>query len=349
MRKQSRRTDSRTKGYTYLFSFPFWLVANRKASPIVRTVSYKNGTLRIYAPFQSATANFVPMPSIAAKTVPFLKDAKPKQFDDYSFLTVSLPPQLFETNRREPALKVVWGDKDNSESENIPLDSLRIDVFQLPDGESQNLANEFVRLFLRHIRIESGQWWIGQSVHPLVGYLRNAAPISKRGEILEEPWANVSGEAVGAEVRPINQSVWEASLDRASKDIAPCPVEEMYMIGRYAKSAKEYGQMILHFAMACELGRDTALSRLWSKKGNKSAFKKSRMITGYNLPKHLDQDFENLFGRSFKSHDSASFEAIVRLWRARNEVAHGVSPSVDELKFNYVEPVRNCISWLKSC
>lgn len=80
------------------------------------------------------------------------------------------------------------------------------------------------------------------------------------------------------------------------------------------------------------------------------------MLSGYDLPQHLDKDLKRQAGISFKEDFPNEYDYICKVWKIRNDVAHGKKANIkiqgryleiDRENINkFLNAVKVCIGWL---
>lgn len=337
-------------GESFVYTFPFWLYVKLPMNLETKELTFSRIPLRIYPPFRSGQANFIPMPYVNPHSIPFLPNSRPNIAPDFRPLSLAAIPVF---DRR---ILLTWEDKWGDVPPNpFPMDSLRVDVIVAERQEP--IGEQVLRTFLRILRTRTRQWWVGHSVHGLVGHLRNVFPIRDRGEPLALPEGRTRGRTVDGDELPIEPIIWEASLGDLEQGITPPLYLELLLDGRYFGSIGDYRRAVVDLAMACEQAKDLAFERLWTTSSPGAPFHRGRVMSGYDLPEHLDRDLKR-FSHSYKEQHPDKFATLSELWDARGNIVHqgtaifrraGVGIEVDENACqNFVRGASHCVQWLES-
>jgi hypothetical protein len=85
-------------------------------------------------------------------------------------------------------------------------------------------------------------------------------------------------------------------------------------------------------------------------------YRRGKVLSGYDLPTHLDRDVKTLSGRTFKEAIPSAYEQVEGLWEARGNVAHGEHAFYrtsgrridisDENANDFLNGARACLEWL---
>ena len=337
-------------GESFVYTFPFWLYVSVSANLETKELSMSQTPLRIYSPFRSGPANFIPMPYVNPRSIPFLPNARPNFAPDFQPISLAAIPTF------NIGLVLTGGDTwGDTPPDPFPMDSLRIDVGETRDGDV--IGERALKMLLRILRVRTQQWWIGHSVHGLAGYLRNVFPILERGEPTQLPVGRARGRTVNGDELPIEAALWEVSLRDLEQGVTPPFHRELLLDGRYFGSVGEYRRAVVDLAMACEQAKDIAFERLWTASAPGVPFHRGRLMSGYDLLEHLDRDLRR-FGRSFRVEHPDKFDALSELWDARGNCVHqgeavfrrnGELVAVDENVFKgFGSVATHCVQWLES-
>lgn len=354
MQEAARSTEEPT---SYLASFPFWVYVARSAdSPVIHELEYRGSHLRVYPPFRSGPANLLPMPYINGCEVPFQGSARPEISPDFSPMALAVIPTLGVDESHGASLLTVWGEEWDDPPDPFPMNSLRIDVLTAPRDSAGEVARSLLDSLLSQIRVTTRQWWICHSVHPLVGYVRNEFAITVDGRPCEQPAGLGQGRTVTGNERPLTESSWLTVLTEVAHEVQVPLHQELYLDGRYFTAAHDYRRAVVDFAIACEHAKEQTFERLYIEASSgRAEYRRSRILTGHNLPRHLSGSLRR-FGQSYEDEHPEQFRALEDLWHARGNVAHGRAPSfrrggavyhVDEGECKrFAAAVDHCIRWL---
>lgn len=327
-----------------LFTFPFVIHVDSRAQFEGREIAFQGGRARIYPLFRSAPANWIPMPKVAIRSVPF-----PSSF---TVPTLRSGPEYFECLSVLPApdgfspsgvaIQAIAGDEGGPTSPTQPRkDSLRIDfvpgsTLRAAEQDLHTLAN----LLMANLRSITKQWWISRSSDVLVGWMRNQMAIDVSGAPLNVPEIMVSrGMSPSGFERTLDAKMWGKALDAISSNLEPPLYKELLLDSTYHLASKDYRRVVLDCAGACEMVKDALFERIWHTL-HKGTFRKSRVFKGYDLPVHVDRDLKALCDLSFALADPSSYQEIENLWDARGNVAHGQRPYYrrDNISFELDNP-----------
>lgn len=344
-------------GQALLYSFPFWILCEKTNEFCVEEIEIHGTLIRVYPPFRSGKPNFTPMPPIAPNAIPFCKGQAPNIDPNFKLINISVLPGL--RNRGKPSyLKLVWGEEWDDIPEVMPMDSLRIDILNQGDETKNKLASEYVSRLLSRLRNESNQWWIDRSVASILGNLRASFKISNEGAALEVPYGHSSGRSPFGFERLITNELWNKSIFFA-KESQEHHEEDVLVLDAYFLTATgDLRRAILDAATAAEMGKDRAFERIWKKKNKGKKFRRGKILSGYELPIHLNYDLEKLAGVSFAKTHPKDAILIERLWKLRGKVAHGLPLTFssakgtvkleDEAMAEMISAVRILNTWLVS-
>ena len=346
------------EGMAFVYTFPFWLFIKDSVqdAPDVKDIIISGTRIRLYPPFRSGPANFIPMPYVDPSKIPFLPGARPETAKDYKLISLSAIPGLVSKPGDKPSVHLVWGDtwKDKA-PEPFPMDSIRIDV--IGGQEIHYLAHTTLHRLLSILRCRSRQWWIGHSVHGLVGSLRNTFNITGTGAPVGIPEGATQAHTVYGNEQAIDHDLWQTTVRDLEAGVKPPLYDEVLLDGAYFASISDVRRSVFETANACEQAKEVTFVRLWSKKFPKIKYRRGKVLRDYNLPKHLDRSMKS-FCPSYKEEHPDMFKTIEELWYSRGSVAHGGQAEycrgdktfvVDEKKAaEFVSVGLHCIRWLEA-
>lgn len=327
-------------GVSHLFTYPYWIFVDTTISLPITEISLEDNLVRIYPPFRSGKANFLPMPFINPRNIPsihpitVLIDPRTKdlavipRFDRQPDGTFSLT--FYSSND--------WGTPPIK----FPMDSIRVDV--LGDKEDSYLVYDVVEKLLKQLRWRSNQWWIGRSSDVLSGHKRNSFDISEKGEPLSVLQGIVRARTLSDFEKAIDVPIWQSAIaDIQNANEAPL-YDVLLLDARYFAAANDIRRSLLDSATACELAKNMTFERLNLPKD------------GTDLIKHISEKLEEKINRSYKTEEPDNFKIIKDLWVARGNIAHGKieyryegQPVVidKERCFKFAEAAENCVRWLE--
>ena len=338
-------------GEAGLYTFPFWFYIDTR-TPLLSCDLEKGGALiRIYPPFRSALANFMPMPEIKPEAIPFLPEARPKNPLPLIHV-VTLP--TFQPDGG-PGTIALWSDQWGKKLNIFPMDSMRIDLINSPQGDFG--LQSILHKLLERLRVRSAQWWILRSVDAFLGYERSSFSIKRNGTPIDIGHGIVKARIPFGFEKPIDKNVWRESIFDIGNEIETPPYEMLFFDAYYYLATSDIRSMVISVATGCEQAIETTFARLWEARNRGQEFKRGRVMTGYDLPTHLSRDLNRFLGRSFEQEFPTEFAEIKKLWDVRGRVAHGGKAqficngnllTLDDFQAEkMLEAVRKCIDWLQ--
>lgn len=314
--------------------------------------SQEGGALiRIYPPFRSALANFMPMPKIKPEAIPFLPEARPKNPLPLIHV-VTLP--TFQPDGGPGTIALCsdqWGEKLNI----FPMDSMRIDLINSPQSDFS--LQSILHKLLERLRVRSAQWWILRSVDAFLGYERNSFSIKRNGAPVDIGHGIVKARIPFGFEKPIDKNIWMESIFDIGKEIETPPYEMLFFDAYYYLATSDIRSMAVSAAIASEQATETTFARLWETQNKGQKFNRGRVMTSYDLPTHLSRDLNRFLGRSFEQEFPTEFAEIRKLWDVRGRVAHGGKAqficngnllTLDGFQAEkMLAAVRKCIDWLQ--
>lgn len=348
-------TPKAADGTSFLCTFPFWLFVTRQDPPGILEAVVGETPVRFYPPFRSGAPNFLPMPYPRLTEVPFVDGTRPEIDSTYSPPQVAAIPQL-ERPKGDAGIILVWGEFEE-EPEPFPMDSMRIDVLA-PEEAAQQCVENVIPALLSQLRIRTRQWWIGHSIHGLAGLLRQTFGVLENGKPTEAPAARASARTVTGNELGVNSRLWREAVDGVSKG-AELPVyHELLLDGSYFAAVRDYRRAVIDLAISCEQAKEETFRRLWESRAGAATYRRGRILSGYDLPEHIDVHLRDKFGRSLKDEHPGVFVTIAELWDARGNVAHGsgiifrrngteVKVGEEQCK-QFSSAAERCIDWLDS-
>lgn len=310
-------------GDALLFSFPYWVLCDNSETFPVATPRINRTQIRVYPPFRSGKPNFTPMPPIDPHKLPFLDGRAPNIDPKFKFINLSVVPGL-KNEEQDANLKLMWGEEWDETPDVMPMDSLRIDVLNNGNEKKNEIAVNFVSHLINHLRVDSSQWWIGRSVESMLGIHRAAFAIDKFGTPLETPYGLSQGRSPFGFEKPITKELWSDSILKAQQSkIVP---EELVLISDayFFAATGELRRAIIDAAIAAELVKDNAFEIIWRRENRGKNYRRGKILSGYDLPSHIDKDLKILAGVAFSDDFPKEAQLINRLWKLRGKVAHGL-------------------------
>lgn len=243
-----------TSGNAHLFSFPFWIITDKTVPPQPLTVTAKKWSLRLYAPFRSAPANYTWMPEVPYHKIPWPSDC-PVAVPIGTIPSLVAVPVLTRPEAKG-GLQLIYTPVDVSSLDNAPMDSLRVDNYGHPD------VHEYVNLLLKQLREMSHQWWIGKSVASILGHQRAEFSVTDNGAPIEAPMSSSRGHTGNGYELSIDDSIWRRVAEAAAKGEAVTGIGEQLMDAQFYLSIEDHSGCVLNLATACELAKEIAFAEL---------------------------------------------------------------------------------------
>jgi hypothetical protein len=194
-----------------------------------------------------------------------------------------------------------------------------------------------------------------RSIDPLVGWQRNCFEADLFGTPTERPAGTVNSRTPFGHELPVSDLIWQSALQATAHGLKPNLHEVLIQDAHYHAATGEYRRLVLDAANACENLKERVFETLWVNT-NQGAYRRGKVLSGYDLPKHLDMDIKQLCGRSFKQEVPTAYVEVKRLWDARGNVAHGEDAfyrednrriDVSEQNANdLVKGAAACLEWL---
>jgi hypothetical protein len=309
------------KHTSLLLTFPFWLIVDAASQPELIETAINCTKVRLYPPFRSGPANFIPMPFVNPHNVPFLPGAKPNIPPGYAMMSVAFAPKLGLDKDGKFNAFMSWGKEWASPLEQIPMDSMRIDVAASPT-DPINQGRDLASRVLEWLRVLSGQWWINGSTAALLGYLRNVFECGALGEPLNDPTGNISFPPIKGDERLINAQTWRDAINRVVQNSRPSDSQLLLLDADYHLAAANLRFAIWCLCVALEQATEAAFERIWAAK-NSTPFKRKKGMQGDGLPEYLSTDLERFCSRSLAKERADDYAKISALWVARGNAVHG--------------------------
>ena len=346
------------KGSTHIYSFPFWIFVDQECAPKTRTYRASKFKIRIYPPFRMAAANFTTLPPIEQTAIPFLASARKRGIPKLDFISPVIYPTFDRFPDGKTSLQAVWDSTWDRPPRYMPMDSLRLDILtdryrDTLDEVALNTKNDIIQ----RLRLASSQWWIGYSVSGMIGEHRAAFPITADGSPVEQPWGRASGSTTRGLERPIDDAIWNSVIDDMRAGLEKDLAESLYLDSLSYSARRDIKMFIMSAAMALEVARDAAFSRVPAFVSQDGTFKRGSAYSSDDLRKQLDNRTKRVFGRSLKTDIPTVFEKIEGIWLARNNVAHGKLPDfrrgqqVESITTNnvreFADAVYQALTWIR--
>lgn len=343
-------------GTAFLLTFPFWIFVSLQDAPAFREFHFEGVKVRVYPPFRSGPANFLPAPHVKLEAVPQLV-----QLGRPILVLQGLPPTLamipkfgIDAHGKMAALACFGPEFKEGELDPFPMDSLRVDVLK---AKPDPVLNDVVARLLDMSRWRATQWWIRRSIDPLAGYVRNAIDLDQTGAFQSpiRPYGGVH-TVVGDEV-PITDQLWGDCISRVARgELASQPVLRT-LDALHSAACREYERAVIEAAIGVEQAKDNAFRRLWPRVRT-GAYRRGKVLTGSDVHEHITRVLEGYIGRNYATEHPENAAIINQLWFARGNVAHGsgayyrsdgaMQPVDQPTAKRFAMVARHCVNWLLS-
>lgn len=324
LRRQAKPGD-REQVATYVFSFPFWLYVDTDKAPSAELVEFEGGQLRFYSPFRSAPANQTILP---APDLTQLRQSDGSLVAPFTPTVGSLAavPNMKTANAPGGGITLVWSPQWKDPPRVFPMDSLQVDLVKAPLGglPLQQILSEFLSLLRFHTR----QWWMGHAMSPGIhGYLRCLVPRQADGSLsVEELQPHAAARKLRGVEKPIDVTLWQRTLqDLLGRCEAPF-TSLLLLDAYYHLAGGDMRRFVMDASGAAEAAKESAFERLWSSHGRGSRYRRGKVLSGYDLPEHLDKALRKHVGRSYREEHPSHFAALQDLWSLRGDITHGKAP-----------------------
>jgi hypothetical protein len=352
----------------FVFTYPFWIYINHKDPPRPIHMNIDGRKVRFYPPFRNAPPTFVNQSRLEdPKKVPFLPGKQP---DYATFLIVPPPVFIFkvkdtgEVNESELAgfSEGPFQGPSPLPEDAFPKDGMRLDITATDHTTTTGIAYEVSSRLMQLLRWRSGQWWISRSmagitqIGPLQFSVNSDGGYRRKPQL---PTPIVAARTPSGHEQSVNHAIWTQSITDLV-DGTEVPVHELLMAdARYFFSIGDLRQAVLEADGACEYLKEITFDKLWSARNPGRTYDKAKredLLRNWDLPRHLDEKFQNHFRRSYKGEHPTEWNEINNLWSARNNVAHGAPTEfgdppvkVDEaIMQRFMDAATHCTRWLMS-
>ena len=340
----------------YIYSFPFWLFVDTSCDLSITQIQIGEHEVRIYPPFRSAPANFITMPHINLKQIPFPPGSSPELIR-FEIPQVAAYPLLGKDSRGKTAIFVTDMKEWDKQINPFPMDSFRLDFLQTRKGEF-NFAEMIMGKLLTLIRWHTRQWWVTHSMDALLGYQRAKFPISMNGMPVGKPLGlGRVGTVLGNE-RGLDTALWALAINHLRDGVEPPAYDLLLLDAQYFSFVGNIKRSVLDLSMACEQAIETVAQRIWKLKSPNEKFKLKRLLPGDDLIENLGRNLKRFTGHSYEEENPRKYSVIKDVWMVRNSVAHGgfaqyvcngKTVKVDDGKTReFCQAAYHCIRWIQS-
>ncbi len=328
-----------------LFSFPFPVYVDTESRFSLSEQKIDDETVRIYPFFRSGPANFNSSPPIDLSQVSLpagngLIDISAPRYLPWLTTIPSLSGE--PTGSAILTMAPTWDTKPRF----FPMDSIRIDILG-SHPKPPGFSNGLVTRLLRHIRVQTRQWWIG--IEYPTGteyYLRQIIPISRSGAFEGTPEGNASFTTPRGDEIPLDRTIWDEVITDTKKNRMVEVYEDLLLDARYHAAKNEIRRSIIDLAVACEQACEATFLRFIEHRKMPS-FRRGKYYSGNDLTKHLNQDLHRLSGFSLDAEIPETGEHISELWSLRGDLAHGRHQDLPREKLStLIQAAEDCVRWL---
>jgi hypothetical protein len=335
---------SRTR-ICHVFTFPFWVHVDRKAPWRTCDARLETAALRVYPLFRSAPANYYAAPSFNPTVLPYLAEVQERR--PLKVVEVGWSPILVADGG--PTVQTQFSPNWQDPPRMFPMDSLRVDQLGDAKGLPARLQpREFTRRLLARLRHRTGQWWILREVAALSGFERATFDIDNDGRPLSNPYTMQEVHTGFGFELPVDLDVWRLSVEETIRGVETPAFATSLLDAYFHLASSAINQCIISAAIGCEQATEATFERVWVARNPTTPFKRSRLMQGWDLPKHLTRDLERLCKRSLSAERPADNIDIEELWRARGAAAHGGEASVAKERAEEVlAAAQRLVNWLQ--
>jgi len=292
-------------GITYIALFPFDILV-RDAEVPPHLVSADEPTIRAYWPHWNEESRGRVLTMVRAATIPAVPGT---QFFLVPPLDLRLEVQPTQDARFANAMRLDFSD----------------------DAATVEQATLVVQRILRHVRVSTGQWWIGHAHHDGEGLIRAGYKIDSSGTLASRDCV------VGMEVetrlgteRVLEPSAFsEACAATAVGTEPPAHWDSFHDAVYFSIHRNDLRRALLDACIACDMAVLHEALRAGRAAGKPERAVR-RALSDRDLLKNLRQGLASLFGphADFSRAQPADYELIRQLWAARGLIAHGQIPTV---------------------
>lgn len=235
---------------SFILTFPFWIYTTRSPALPAKVVRVHGGTMRLFAPFRSGPANYLPMPVAPLDAIPFPAPGRSPLPAGARIMRIAAVPPLDRDAEGKAqivlAMKPSWGERPDP----FPMDSLRLDI----EGAYADLgtASSLARLVLRGIRVQTKQWWITRSADALTTYVQLGWGTDAEGAVRSEPEPYTSGRAVYGFEQSLDPQRWDTAVCAFETGEPPSLADELLLDAFFHAAAGDLGSAIMAAAVGCE-------------------------------------------------------------------------------------------------
>jgi hypothetical protein len=303
-------------GMTLVATFPFWMFVDRFARLDEAVIDIDGASVRVYPPFRTAAANYLPLPEVSPGSIPFLSNAEARYGEEVHVPSMAVMPNL-ETGREV----LTWGAKWDDNLRYLPMDSVRLDVFPADAGPTTATIQRRLIAALRH---RTRQWWIGRSLVGVIDTTRVSFFVETDGSPLGAPQMRGSVSKLFGDEQAIDADLWKVVLADVKHAYQHPVSTDLLLDARYFAVGVDYRRALLEAAIACEFEVKATFTRLLNAKGVR--FSEGKHLRGSDLEQWVDTDLARISGgRSYRLQPDNQIEWVERLWDVRGRVAHGSS------------------------
>jgi hypothetical protein len=300
-------------GMALIATLPYWVFVERASELDPFDVVCDEGRIRVFAPFRSAPANFVPLPEVNLPAIPFPAGA-PVTFDGVpSMSALAVMPNL-ENGQQVLA----WGREWGTDVRYLPMDSLRLDAYPPAMGPASASVRRHLVSALRH---HTRQWWIGRSLTGVVDITRAGFGVADDGSVVGPAHLRGSTSHLFGDERGVDAELWHIIAQDVKSRTEQSPSFDLLLDARWFAVSEDYRRAVLEAAIACELQVKTTFSQLLRSRGVR--FSEGKHLRGPGLKEWITADLARVFQRNLGADAQSHIDWVARLWDARGRIAHG--------------------------
>lgn len=203
-------------------------------------------------------------------------------------------------------------------------DAMRVDAWsQTPEVDLQL----FTKRFLQHLRILSGQSWVGAYEFQTDHSLKFTFPVDLDGFALETPYCGGSFLSPPAWTKPINGDLFQKAFSSALGDTDPLLYWSLFLDANNDFARGGLATAFLGLALSIEVARNTCFPRFAKTEMTPDLGEVLRPpFDGTDLLRHLSTALAQTVGRNLRQEQPGNWLNLKQLYIARHHIAHGKPP-----------------------
>ncbi|WP_025743169.1 hypothetical protein [Aquimarina pacifica] len=240
-----------------------------------------------------------------------------------------------------------------------PMDTIRIDA----DDDFDKYSPRFTQDFINHLRVFSGQWWLGQSNLSANGF-NIKGELNNTGYIFNSQYLTPLYPIMrGDKGKPIDSDIWNKSINALINKEDPDVVITLILNARFHSSRNDFRNVVLDLSHALDISFNKLCLDYWVSQGRKEdKFERYLFVKYYrkdkkgkiyytHIPNLLDEFIFEVFQRSYKKEYPKEHKLLISFWNERrNPISHGKSIKIVEAReaLELVELIEVTVEWINS-